>query len=62
MITRRSALAALGAMAFGATGAGAAPSEKDKKKSRDDINKMEGQILAKLYRLQPGAKKIFTPK
>jgi lipid-binding SYLF domain-containing protein len=57
MITRRKTLAALGALALGATNAFAAMSDKDKKKARDDINKMEGQILAKLYKVQPGAKK-----
>jgi len=58
MIARRKVLAALAAgLAFGATGATAAMSEKDKKKAKDDINKMEGQILAKLYKIQPGAKK-----
>ena len=57
MITRRKTLAVLGALALGATSASAAMSEKDKKKARDDINKMEGQILAKLYKVQPGAKK-----
>jgi lipid-binding SYLF domain-containing protein len=57
MTTRRKTLAVLAALAFGATGATAAMSEKDKKKAKDDINKMEGQILAKLYKIQPGAKK-----
>ena len=32
-------------------------SDKDKKKAKGDIDKMEGQILAKLYKIQPGAKK-----
>jgi lipid-binding SYLF domain-containing protein len=57
MIARRQVLAAMTALAFGATRANAAMSEKDKKKAKDDINKMEGQILSKLYKVQPGAKK-----
>ena len=57
MTTRRKTLAVLAALALGATSANAAMSEKDKKKAKDDINKMEGQILAKLYKIQPGAKK-----
>jgi lipid-binding SYLF domain-containing protein len=57
MIARRQVLAAMTALALGATRANAAMSEKDKKKAKDDINKMEGQILAKLYKVQPGAKK-----
>jgi lipid-binding SYLF domain-containing protein len=58
MIARRKVLAALAAgLAFGATGATAAMSDKDKKKAKADIDKMEGQILAKLYKIQPGAKK-----
>ena len=57
MTTRRNTLAVLAALALGATSANAAMSEKDKKKAKDDINKMEGQILAKLYKIQPGAKK-----
>jgi lipid-binding SYLF domain-containing protein len=57
MITRRKALVVLAALASGPISVNAAMSDKDKKKARDDINKMEGQILAKLYKLQPGAKK-----
>src|SRR5436190_5597743 len=57
MITRRKTLVVLSALALGATSANAAMSEKDKKKAKADIDKMEGQILAKLYKLQPGAKK-----
>jgi lipid-binding SYLF domain-containing protein len=57
MITRRKTLVVLSALALGATGANAAMSEKDKKKAKADIDKMEGQILAKLYKVQPGAKK-----
>jgi len=59
MITRRKTLVALSALALGATGASAAMSDKDKKKARGDIDKMEGQILAKLYKIQPGAKKTI---
>ncbi len=59
MITRREILAATAAFALGATRANAAMSDKDKKKARADIDKMEGQILAKLYKLQPGAKKTI---
>ena len=57
MITRRKTLFVLSALALGATSANAAMSDKDKAKARADIDKMEGQILAKLYKLQPGAKK-----
>lgn len=57
MIARRKTLAVLAALTLGVTSANAAMSDKDKKKARDDINKMEGQILAKLYKIQPGAKK-----
>lgn len=59
MITRRRTLFALSALALGATGANAAMSDKDKKKAKSDIDKMEGQILAKLYKIQPGAKKTI---
>jgi len=61
MITRRKALVVLSALALGATGirANAAMSDKEKTKARGDIDKMEGQILAKLYRIQPGAKKTI---
>ena len=59
MITRRATLVALSALALGATGANAAMSDKDKKKAKGDIDKMEGQILAKLYKIQPGAKKTI---
>ena len=47
----------MAALALGATSAPAAMSDKEKKKARDDIDKMEKQILAKLYKVQPGAKK-----
>jgi lipid-binding SYLF domain-containing protein len=57
MIARRQVLAAMTALALGATRANAAMSEKDKKKAKDDITKMEGQILSKLYKVQPGARK-----
>ena len=57
MITRRKTLAMLAALGLASTGVTAAMSDKDKKKARGDIDKMEGQILAKLYKLQPGAKK-----
>lgn len=58
MITRRKTLVVLAALASGAaTSVYAAMSDKDKKKAKADIDKMEGQILAKLYKLQPGAKK-----
>jgi lipid-binding SYLF domain-containing protein len=58
MITRRKALAVLAALASGAaTSVNAAMSEKDKTKAKADIDKMEGQILSKLYKVQPGAKK-----
>ena len=59
MITRRQALAALAALGLSPAGAIAAMSDKDKKKAKADIDKMEGQILAKLYKLQPGAKKTI---
>ena len=59
MITRRTTLVALSALVLGATGANAAMSDKDKKKAKGDIDKMEGQILAKLYKIQPGAKKTI---
>jgi len=57
MITRRKTLVVLSALALGATDVNAAMSEKDKTKAKADIDKMEGQILAKLYKIQPGAKK-----
>ena len=59
MITRRRTLAVLAAFAFGSTRANAAMSDKDKKTAKSDIDKMEGQILAKLYKIQPGAKKTI---
>ena len=59
MITRRKTLLMLAALGFGPTAATAAMSDKDKKKARGDIDKMEGQILGKLYKIQPGAKKTI---
>jgi lipid-binding SYLF domain-containing protein len=49
------ALAAL-VLAGGMTGASAAMSDREKSKARADIAKMERETLARLYRLQPGAK------
>jgi lipid-binding SYLF domain-containing protein len=49
-------LAAALALAVGATGAMGAMSQKEKDKARAEIAKIERDTLAKLYRLQPGAK------
>lgn len=56
LIRRTMILAALAMVAFGATNATAAMSDKEKQAARADIAKMESETLAQLYKVQPGAK------